>query len=269
MTVTIKYDNLRHHPARYVDPVGPQAAGKGARSSEVFIDRANDLVRELAGNGWRFATPEHGLTWDEVAGVAHGGYSYASETPSLRPRGLNFEERSNSFPVVVDLRYLDDVYVYDFAPFEAALAAGTASAEAEGRSEWRTGEFGGFKRESLGTLVPAAEYAGGYEKPMYLIGRQLRSDEARLVQGRVAVSVVDKDTIRTVMTDTETGDEILVSENRNAVYGMKCALGDARALADVLEVRVTIDPDIRVALKAHARRLGDKFADDGILGLAN
>lgn len=234
------------------------ALGLGHDYSEDF---ARDGEFTLSGNGWRFVTTDH-IKWDEIPSGAWDGYDYASPDITERPAGLGMPNSSGILPVEINLKHLDDIYVADLAPFEQAREAGEAEAEAEGRQNWREGEYGDFIRKSLATFVPAAEYKGGYVKPVYMIGRQLQKDEAFGLAGKVSVEMDDGGFVVAKMHDKRMGRDVVLYEGSGELYHKKRAVQDAWEIARIFGAEPHIAPEITEAIEAHRARLREEYKDD-------
>lgn len=57
--------------------------------------------------------------------------------------------------------------------------------------------------------MSAADYKGGFETPVYLIGRQTEADEVRLARGKIEVTQADERTSVT-LTDEVSGNTFLL-----------------------------------------------------------
>lgn len=190
----------------------------------------------LAGNGLRLVSI--GMGGGGLPLKATEGFSYASADPNGRPVAPGWTPREDVLPVEVKLAALNEIYVVDAAAYEETRRVQAAVAETEGRSEFTGPEIVESHRSVARTMVPAADYAGGFAEPLYLIGRQLHEDEARPMSGPVRVVVADG-RVSGSMRDTETGLDLVVTEpeeaNRRAI---RDALRTAHRLAEVHGVRV-------------------------------
>ncbi|NTF16977.1 hypothetical protein G6L37_00860 [Agrobacterium rubi] len=238
------------------------ALGLGPRYSEGEWARDEEYI--LTGNGWRFVTSDH-VAWAEIPPGAWNGYDYASTDITERPAGLNMPNSSGILPVEIRLKHLDDIYVADLAPYEQARAAAEAEADAEGRKDWRPGEYGNFVRASMVTFVPASEYKGGYVKPVYMIGRQLQQDEAFGLAGKVSVEM-DDGFVVAKMHDKRKGDVVLY-EGSDELYHKKRAVGDAWEIARILGDEPDIAPEISEAIEAHHAKLREEYKGDKTMSL--
>ncbi len=223
-------------------------------------DYARDEEFRLSGNGWRFVTTDWGIKWDEIPAGGWEGYEYASPDINVRPSGLTHTS-SGILPVEVNLKHLDDIYVADMAPYEKAREEDWKRAKAEGRKEYTNKEIGDQRRASIVTFVPAAEYKGGYEKPVYMIGRQLHADEARGMAGPVSVAMEDGFVVAR-MRDVATDRDVIIYEGGNELYHKNSALRDARELAGIFHLEPEVAPEILDALEAHRRKLREEYKGD-------
>lgn len=198
-------------------------------------DRAEDDY-VLAGNGLRLVSI--GMGGGGLPHKATEGFTYASADPNGRPVAPGWTPREDVLPIEVKLAALNEIYVVDAAAYEATRRVQAACAEGEGRSEYTNAEIAEAHRSVARTMVPAADYAGGFADPLYLIGRQLHEDEARPMSGPVRVVLAD-DRVSGSMRDTQTGLDLVLTEpelaNRRAI---REALRAAHRLAEVHGVRV-------------------------------
>lgn len=170
--------------------------------SEDGTDAERDFV--VAGNGWRLAS----LSCRDVPERAYDGFSYAT-TVADRDRGghVIFSTKSETVPAEVKLQWLNDIFVVDNALHAKAREAGRKLLEGQGRDRFTDAEVNEFQAATARSIVPAAEYDGSFEEPVYLIGRQLGADEARLMKGPVLLKENAEET-RVSFTDEVTGSEI-------------------------------------------------------------
>lgn len=201
----------------------------------------------LSGSGYRLA----------ALGVSDGrpadprvyeGYTYASDDPAIKAGQAIHGVRHGSFPVEVTLEHLNDVYVVDNAAFRHARAEDVRKAQAEGREQMTDAEIDRWTMATARTMVPWAEYAGGFEDPVYLIGRQTRSDEVRLMKGPVTVRL-DGEGVVAAMSDSRTGTETELFRSRlrtipHCREAARCAEDAARLLC----VRATVSEEVQAIL---------------------
>jgi hypothetical protein len=150
-----------------------------------------------------------------VPEVARRQYSYASSDPTARIGHVIHHPNDDASPVAVKLKYLNDVWVVDNAAFRRATAAAIKRAEAAGRNRLTNAELDECEAATARTIVPAADYKGGFETPVYLIGRQTEADEVRLTRGKIEVAQVD-DRTTVILTDEVSGNAFLLFD-RGAV----------------------------------------------------
>lgn len=240
---------------------------KDAYTALGIIDRdlGKDYARErefrLSGNGWRFVNTDWGIKWDEIPAGGWEGYEYASADINARPSGLCYSSNNGILPVEVNLKHLDDIYVADMAPYEKARADDWERVEAEGRKEYTTEEIGNQRRATMATFVPAAEYKGGYVKPVYMIGRQLQADEARGMAGPVSVAMEDGFVVAR-MRDVRTEREVVIYEGGDELYHKNSAIREARELAGIFHKEPEVEQEILDALEAHRQKLREEYKDD-------
>jgi hypothetical protein len=224
-------------------------------------DHARDAEYSLSGNGWRFVNGDWGIKWAEIPAGGHEGYDYASPDINVRPTGLCQSSNDGILPVEVNLKHLDDIYVADKAPYENAREENWARAQVEGRKEFTYEEIGNQIRASMVTFVPAAEYKGGYAKPVYMIGRQLQADEARGMAGPVSVAMEDGFVV-TRMRDLKTDRDVIIYEGGEELYHKNSAIREARELAGIFRKEPAVEQEILDALEAHRAKLREEYKDD-------
>lgn len=227
---------------------------------------AKDNEYRLRGNGYRFVS-EPGISLAEMPKGAFNGYDYASTDINERPRGLSMGASDALIPVEVKLKALDDIYVADFAPYENAKAQAMANAKAEGRRDWEPGEYNDCVRKSLATFVPAAEYKGGYAKPVYMIGRQLQADEALGMAGKISVDMDADGFVTATMYDKRTGMDVILYEGGDQLYHKKRAVQAATDTARILRTQPKVAPEITEAIEAHHARLRAEYSNDKTMQL--
>lgn len=193
-------------PALYVWLDGNDARRAG---KQMHGDDAADSQYALKGNGWRLAS----LGCSNVPERAYDGFNYASEL-ATRDRGhMIFRADGDTLPAKVELKWLNEIYVVDAAVYDRVRDEAMKTVGARGFTDSQVNEF---QSAVARTMVPAAEYDGSFEKPVYCIGRQLGFDEARLISGPVTlhetdagvrVSVVDNVSRETIdlYSDAKTG----------------------------------------------------------------
>lgn len=194
--------------------------------------RGRDEDRFLVkGNGARLASL--GVR-GPVPAKAYDGFSYASADPSVRAGQVIHGPREHSLPAVIRLKDLNEIYVVDNAAFDRAQDAAFAKASAEGRDGITDAELNESVAATARTMVPYAEYAGGYGKPVVVIGRRLGLDECRPAMGPVSLSA-GEDGVRATLTDAETGTAFtLFEEDRDVTWTRRYAERAAERAVDAL-----------------------------------
>ncbi len=143
----------------------------------------------VAGNGWRLAgwgvrnDPEN-----PFPERAHDGFSYGfAQEPYKSNIGLIGEDpRSSDTRIMrVQLNLANDIFVVDEKLYETTREAFSKVAEAEKRDRFTDAEVNEMTAAMARTMVSLSEYGGNYEKPIYLIGRPLKADEAHDVTEQV------------------------------------------------------------------------------------
>lgn len=197
----------------------------------------------LSGNGWRLCSlgAKDGLPVDPKM---NNGYTYASEDPAVRASQVVYTVKEDSLPVELRLRYLNDVYVVDNSAFRHAREAAFEKAKSEGRDRITDGELDSCVLATARTMVPYAEYEGGFEDPVVIIGRQTLAEEARLMRGPIRVDLVGEG-VAAIMTDDLTGTEMSLfqSEKRMIPYCRWAARTGTEA-GRLLQVDCRISPDV-------------------------
>lgn len=163
----------------------------------------------LSGSGYRLARLS--AASGDLPPRATDGFTYASADPTVAAGHVIYSVSDDASPVVVKLKWLNDVYVVDSAAYDRARDEVFARIEAEKRESGRMtdNELDACAAATAQTMVPVTEYAGGFEKPTYLIGRQTEIDEVRSVKGPVVLSQQDGIT-KVVVQDDETNNEFEV-----------------------------------------------------------
>jgi len=157
----------------------------------------------LSGGGLRLC-PLTGVDFGQIPPRATDGFVYATVDPDDHARHPERDSDPELLPVEIDLKWLNEVYVADGSAYrrtrDPIVEAGTAA----GRDRFTPEEMRRIGGAVARTMVPVVDYEGGYAEPLYLIGRQLRSDEARVMRGPVELRV-DTGRIEVRMTDTVSG----------------------------------------------------------------
>lgn len=145
---------------------------------------------------------------NKVDQIAYDGFVYASADPMNRQEHP-FDRHDQSLPVEISIGDLTDIYVVDASLFGQTRANAVAAAVAKGRKEITEQDLTEALAAVARSMVPAAEYQGGYADPMHIIRRQLDRDEVRVLRGSIDCREGNEAT-DIVMTDDETGLEALV-----------------------------------------------------------
>ncbi len=154
---------------------------KGAKSSELLEppDRYG-----MQGNGWRLVA--YGDSDGNIPQIAHEGFLWCgigevdAHTPkkSLLIPGGHWSSR-DEFVFRVKPNRANDIYVADHAAYEKRrqeLIDANPGSERFTQDQVRD-----FVSARGRTIVPLAEYMGGYEQPIVLVQRELSLDEVELV----------------------------------------------------------------------------------------
>lgn len=163
----------------------------------------------LSGSGYRLCALSAAAAG--LPSRATDGFSYASADPAVAAGHVIYSVSDDASPVVVKLKWLNDVYVVDNAAYDHARDEVFAKIKAENRESGRMtdAELDECAAATARTMVSVTEYAGGFERPIYLIGRQTEIDEVRSVRGPVVLSQEEGIT-KVVVRDDETGNEFEV-----------------------------------------------------------
>lgn len=196
-------------------------------------DPDDEVKGVVHGNGWRLASLGIG-GHHPIPERAYDGFSYAATDPSSRKGHHRYEFDENSLPVRIDLKNLNEIYVVDRSAFDDERARMSVIAEAEGRDEYTPAEIDRFTGAPARTMVPAAEYGGNYKDPVYLIGRRLMGDEARLMKGPITLRE-GKDGVSVTMLDVDSGTNVdLFRSDNNIRYTRERARRVAERAGHVL-----------------------------------
>ena len=194
----------------------------------------NDYV--LAGNGKRLVAL--GDARGPLPRRATDGFTYASTDPNAKAVAPGWHTREDALPVEVKLAALNEVYVVDAEAYDAERRTVEAEAFEAGQKELTGVQISRPYRAVALTMVPAAEYPGGYVNPLVLIGRQLHADEARVMSGPVTVSAEDG-RVGATMRDSVSGLELRLFEPEEIRRGsVREARRIAGRVAETLGVRM-------------------------------
>lgn len=220
-------------------------AGRDASRLSHYSD-PSDVVEEdyvLAGNGWRL------LPLSSLAIHPRGtdGFNYAATSPEAHGSHVIYSHQDEPLVVEVELKALNEIYVVDSAAFEKAREVAWAQLKDDERLPDR--QLNSLMGETEKTMVPAAEYVEGtYEKPVYLIGRQLGHDEARLMRGPVRLLEDDKH-VEVTFTDEATGRVVeLFSSTRMTRFDLEHARRVAKFASDRMNGHEDYEVDLSKAL---------------------
>lgn len=148
----------------------------------------------------------------KVDKIAYEGFIYASADPMSR-REHPIDRHDRSLPVEISISDLTDVYVVDASLYGQSRSSAVAAALAKGRDTLTERDLTEALAAVARSMVPAAEYRGGYAEPMHIIRRQLDRDEVRVLRGPIECREGNGAT-DLVLTDEETGLEALVQRVR-------------------------------------------------------
>ncbi len=166
---------------------------------------------------------------------AYDGFSYASADPTVRAGQVIYGPRDHSLPTVITLKDLNEVFVVDNAAFDRSRDAAYAKAASENRDSITDAELNEAVAATARTMVPYAEYGGGYDKPVVVIGRRLGLDECRPATGRISLSAGEGG-VRATLTDAGTGTAFtLFEEDRDMPWARRYAERAAERAAHALE----------------------------------
>lgn len=115
---------------------------------------------------------------------AYDGFAYGFDRAPYRSE-INWFNETSGFgwrdkTMLVCLKYANDIFVVDQKAYLDArrIMWEKVDAEIPPRDRLTDAEADSFRAALATTMVPLTEYSGGYEQPMYLIGRPLGWDEA-------------------------------------------------------------------------------------------
>ncbi|AOG03035.1 hypothetical protein [Bosea sp. RAC05] len=155
----------------------------------------------LSGTGLRFVSYGDNV---KVPERAHDGFCYAARTWSPRA-GHPLVPRDNvAIPVEIRLKWLNDIFVFDGDAYDRATQATHLMLVETGRKAMKQEEYNACVQAHADTMVSAVDYDGSYANPVYLIGREIHSDEAQLLTGRTEVKI-DGRHVTTEMVEASSG----------------------------------------------------------------
>lgn len=143
---------------------------------------------------------------------AHSSFNYATVNPNLRgSNGLQAPDQL-ALPVEINLKALNEIYVIDAARKDDLERCYSEVLEKSGRSTPTDDEFSDYMTACARSMVAITEYRGGYEKPVYLIGRQLDRTEAHFIIGDIHV-FYDGSVLRSSLIEAKNGRKVLIHES--------------------------------------------------------
>lgn len=143
----------------------------------------------IIGSGYRLmslGTPNDGT----VPEIAYEGFLWCGigevteKTPveNLKVYGHYRWSDRERFVIRVKPNMANDIYIADHAAYEKRRQE-LADAMEFARNRYTDAEVADFTRARARTIVPIADYRGGYEQPVVLVNRELSFDEVELVSG--------------------------------------------------------------------------------------
>lgn len=142
-------------------------------------------------------------------------FDYASEDIRVKADQGFQSVREESVPVEVKLRHLNEIYVMDMAARDRARHRVDMAISMEGRRQSNRDEICEVGTAAAKTMVPANEYRGGFERPVYVIGRHILSDEARFMRGVLRL-VYEDEAFSLIMTDDTSGKTACFATHEHA-----------------------------------------------------
>ena len=182
--------------------------------------------------------------------IAYDGFVYGYVSPQMKREGCYTSSSKENLPALIRPKILNDVFVFDdgaYAVARDALWARVRAVEPE-RKTLTDAEVAQVDAAVARTLVPAAEYMGGYANPVYAIRREIGFDEVEVVIGPVFV-VCTHGKVR-----VEAGeDQILLAEYDDSAWSRKHAAQiKERIEADIAYMDQEFAADL--AARAEAQR---------------
>lgn len=190
-----KVDFFREAVTPYADTVGPIFCfGEGKDAQRVHQGKLdiNELPLGerygLIGSGNRLLN-QMVRNDGTIPDVAYDGFQWCGigeitgETPINTltvPGHYSWSDRERFVFRITPTR-ADGIYVADHAPYEKRREE--LFEEIKPRDRLTDAELAEADRARARTIVPVAEYAGGYEQPVVLVNRELDFDEVELVSG--------------------------------------------------------------------------------------
>jgi hypothetical protein len=210
-------------------PPGSVVTGHGGRLVFESTPEDHALLPERNFDTFDFASTDIGVKADQ-------GYHTVRET---------------SLPVEVVLRHLNEIYVMDMAARDDAYREVDEIIQRDGRKDWSREERSKIMTAAATTMVPATQYAGGFRRPVYCIGRHLMADEARIMAGLVRVDY-DGAAVSVTLVDKKTGMLVpLFSQDNVGVWTMYHAIDVGRHIAANIKHGFEISQSLAESIEAH------------------
>lgn len=188
--------------------------------------------------GPRLLPLSSGLNRDQLHPRAFDSFAYASTNPDLRVGNGNFLPSGDDLIVEVKPQALNEIYVVDGARRLETEMAYQELTSRSGRDYLHPDEAEDIVTAVAKTMTPITEYKGGFEAPVYLIGRCLLPGEARLVRGP---------------TEVVKNDEVISVKLIDALRGRKITIEDiAISKSGALEHAVQLAERVAGQLKSEA-----------------
>jgi hypothetical protein len=173
-------------------------------------------------------------------------FGYASPDPDRKAASGAFEVEDASYPVEIRLSFLNEIYVMDKAAGSSFEREVKSAMTREGRTSMTREETKRIRAASVLTLLEAKDYEGGYVEPVYVIGRALHENEARVMRGPVSIEYdAPSGQIASRLHDERSGTAIgLLSCTLRAVgrfADMRHVVSTTERIADRLLLDVEID----------------------------
>ncbi len=140
----------------------------------------------LSGTGLRFVSYGDNVKAPERA---HDGFCYAAPTWSPRAGNPMHRREGVAIPVAIRLKWLNDIFVFDGDAYDRTIQATHLMLVETGRKAMTQEEYNACVQAHADSMVSAVDYDGSYANPIYLIGREIRADEAQLLTGRTEVKI--------------------------------------------------------------------------------
>jgi hypothetical protein len=193
---------------------------------------------------------------------ANAAFNFATVNPAIRGSNGLHEPSREALPVEISLKALNEIYVIDAARTGDLTQCYSEVAEKIGRTQPTEFEFSDFMTATARTMTPVTEYRGGFENPVYLIGRQLNSNEARRIIGNIEV-FYDGATLRSSLIDNLKGRKILIHETNHPTLGdMETALNLASRLSSLMGTEKFISDKLLFEVKSLQKHRYASYLED-------